>query len=148
MKQKVRLVMCGVLCLFELSLEHLVLLQGKMSLSVGGRLCKINDVLAGKSWLLRSVRQGTAILEVSGLFTDLSEACKTALVCLLDDLGHHKESTTALSADLCQALRACTLRQVSRVNDVVSYLGLQEASNLLACYTARQVEEEFCCTNS
>ena len=114
-----------------------------MSIGLGGLVCKINDALAEKSWLLKSVQQGTATLDVSKLFTELGEASETALVCVLDDLSTCEKAVTELSADLRQALRACTLRQVSRVNDVVSYLGLEEASNLLAFYAARQVEDEL-----
>jgi hypothetical protein len=115
-----------------------------MSLCVGNRVCKINNVLAEKSWLLTSVQQGTTTLDVSRLFTDLDDTSMLALLWLLDDFSKPKESpTTEPSADLHKALRACTSRQASCVNDVVSYLGLQEANNMLACYAARQVKDEL-----
>ena len=117
-----------------------------MSICVGRQASKINNVLAGKSCLLKSVQQSTASLDVSRLFTDVDDASTSALLWLLDDLSKPKESTEP-SADLYKALQACTLRQVSRVNDVVSYLGLQEANNLLACYAAQQVQDELVATS-
>jgi len=116
-----------------------------MSLCVGGKVCKINNILAEKSWLLKSVKQAKTTLEVSRMFADLDGKSNLALLQLFDDLSAAQKSTEP-SAEMHTALQACTLRQVSRVNDVVSYLGLQEGNNILACYTAQQVQDELVAT--